>query len=93
MRGQRRSSLALGLRFERAQDLSGSGEQRGGQTGQARDLDAIRAIGPAGQQLVQEHHLVLILTNRHLGITDADELSPRAAHDLLRQLTALLRSP
>ncbi len=71
MRGQRRGSLAAGLVFERAQDLFGSRQKRGWQAGQTRHFDAVRSIGSAGKQLVQKDNLVLVLTDRDLGIADA----------------------
>ncbi len=51
--------------------------------------DPARPLPAPPPSLPQKHQEAL----DRLRNTDADELSPRAAHELLRQLTALLRSP
>ena len=50
-----------------------AGDHRGRQTGQPRDLDAVAAIGSAGENLVQEDDVVFPLARRDVEVDDAAE--------------------
>ena len=63
---------ALGLvLLEKRQHLACALDYRLRQTGELRDLDAVRSVGGAGLHLVQEHDLVVPLLNVHGDVADA----------------------
>ena len=55
------------------QDVARAGDHRRRQPGEPRHLDAVAAIGAAGQNLVQEDDLVLPLARRHVRVDDAGQ--------------------
>ena len=69
---QRRPAAARQLvALEAGQDLLGAGDHRGRQAGQPRHLDAVAAVGAAGDDLAQEDDVVLPLARGDVRVDDA----------------------
>src|SRR5438093_6116918 len=60
--------------LEVAQDFLGPGHDRGGEPGQAGDLDPERAVGAAGLDLAQEYHRIVPLAGGDVKVADAGEV-------------------
>jgi len=58
------------LLLEEREDRAGALEDRGGDAGESRDVDAVALVGAAGDDLVQEDDLAAAFADRDVGVAE-----------------------